>query len=142
MFRVLTRSNVLDGSYRPNGMALGTGARKECLGPDHHPSHGAISTDDPVFHIEETVTFAPVRACDCTEDAFPILGMDHLRHVFNNAVLAHQHDRLIGSPTVDPAVLRGPIHPVGQMVMFEDADVREADHLPQLLFGLSRGTRR
>ncbi len=133
---VFARRDVLHSAYRAHGMACRTLAYKESLRSRGQPPQLAISTDDSIFDVEEPIAPDRVSACDESLDHVPVLGMDQVPRAGSRGLPRVPHgDRLGLAPTVNATYFRRPVDGSRQVVVIEDTDVREADHLPQLLLG-------
>src|SRR5262249_11039960 len=118
------------GPHRSPSLAF---AFEERLGARRDPPQAAITTDDPVLHVENP-TGGPVRPVDLLDDPVAIVGMDQIHERAGPWLGMHVLPRYGLVPPDNLALLRREVHDVGEVVVIEDADLRGADGLTKALF--------
>ena len=116
-----------DGSNWPPHRALPV---EERLRPDTGPADRSIRQYNPMLHVEKAVPCRIMGALDRRGGSIPVAWVDAFQIRF-------QCYRCLGAPAMDRPLLRRPVDGAGDMVVIENADMGNADRLPQPFLALA-----
>ena len=122
------------GAHRMPRLAL---AAKEGLRPHLEPAQLAVRPDEAVLDVVEPVRLRRVRAPDGLDNPRSIVGVDP-QHAVGAVGARMPRQRLVDGEAGDAPQLGRPVALVGQVIVVEDADVRDANRLVEPLLALAQ----